>query len=800
MAAPHPSDAGRPEGRPAVLRVAFGSVPKDGGTFTFYRTLRPVLRRHGIDLRCVSVGRDQAALTDPAFVDDGCVQLAPRMSGLKDQARAFAEWSARERIDIIFGVNSPAILSAIPHLPEEVRVLARCANGFDEGYRLTLIGQERLARIVALVPRLRDDLVESYGVDPDLIALIPNGASPDRFAAAAARPRGEGERLELGVLGRLEHGQKGVLHLPRVLTALERAAVPFRLTIAGRGRDEGRLRQELAPWLARDQVRFAGPLAPGDIPAFLGGIDAFLFPSHFEGCPNALLEAMMAGAVPVAWQLPGITDFLIADEATGFLVEKGDAAQFAERLARLSRSRDRLRAMSASVAADARARFSETVCADAYVSLLAQVMAEPAPDWVPRPWSRFRADPMFRQHPLSRIVPPRGRAALRTVAGRLLPRIPPRPPGRPSGARGPTVHHVINSCDMSLGGAERMVLRLHAGLLEDGVPSRLVSLQPFGDGDPPRGAVSLGLTSPYDPRALSGLAAYARTVASGDVVHGHLFPTSAYLAILARGRRLSVPLVFTEHSTSNRRRGHALGGYVDAGVYGAFDRIVAISGGVRDALVRAQPSVAGRTVVIPNGCPLSADAPLRRDAGPHPPTVLSVGRLTPAKNYPAALRAIARLRSRDARYVIAGDGPEREGLRAAASRLGIADRVEFAGHVADIRPLMRDADVFLMPSLWEGFGLAAVEAMDAGLPVVASDVPGLREVVGTDGACALLVDPSDADGIAAALDRLLGDPEARHALGAAGRGRARLFGFDSCLRAHVELYRSLAEHRSHAAQ
>ena len=418
--------------RPDPLRVAFGSVPKDGGTYTFYRTLRPVLRAHGIDLRCVSVGRDQAALTDPAFVDEGCVQLAPGMTDLKDQARAFSDWCARDRIDIVFGVNSPAILSAIPHLPEGIRVLARCANGFDEGYRLTLVGGDRLSRIVALVPRLRDDLVASYGVDPDRIALIPNGASPHRFAAAAARARGTGERLELGFLGRLEHGQKGVLHLPPVAEALDRAGVPYRLTVAGRGRDEASLRAALAPGIAQGRVRFAGPLPPDGIPAFLGGIDAFLFPSHFEGCPNALLEAMMAGAVPIAWRLPGITDFLVEDGTTGLLAEKPDVAQFADHIAHLSGSRDLLRTMSRRVAADARDRFSETVCAAAYVALLGKVMAEPAPAWTPRPWSQFRADPLFRQHPLARFVPPERRRAFRALAGRLRPSGRPARPSRPS--------------------------------------------------------------------------------------------------------------------------------------------------------------------------------------------------------------------------------------------------------------------------------------------------------------------------------------------------------------------------------
>ena len=77
------------------------------------------------------------------------------------------------------------------------------------------------------------------------------------------------------------------------------------------------------------RVEFVGPIGPADVPGFLAETDVFAFTSHFEGCPNALLEAMMAGAVPVSWRLPGITDFLIDHGRTGFLCDVGDTGRFA---------------------------------------------------------------------------------------------------------------------------------------------------------------------------------------------------------------------------------------------------------------------------------------------------------------------------------------------------------------------------------------------------------------------------------------------------------------------------------------
>lgn len=771
-----------------MIRVAFGSVPKDSGTFTFYRNMRPALLEHGIDLRCVAVGRDQASLTDPAFADEGCVLLAKRSTSLKTQARAFADWCAAEQIGAVFGVNSPAILSALPHLPAHVRALARCANGFEEGYRLTLIGQERLARIVALTPRLQEDLITGYGVRPDKIALIPNGVPPERFAAAARAVRGRGEALRLGFLGRLEHRQKGVMHLPAILRQLEDAGVPFQLRIAGQGKDEADLRRALAGLADPGAVSFLGSLHPGDIPGFLEETDVFLFPSHFEGCPNALLEAMAAGAVPVAWRLPGITDFLIDTGQTGFLAETGGTAEFAKHIEGLARDRAQLQAMSRAVSAAARSRFSRDTCVRAYAGLFETVMSEPPPDWQPLPWSRFEAPALFRQHPLARILPAKQRKALRGFLNGLRRRPDPAAAPDPDPAARPRVFQIINSIDMKRGGAERMARSLHGQLQSEGIEAHLVSLEGFGEGGVPEGAVSLGVSSPYDPRAFGRLAAYARRhIRPSDVVHAHLFPASLYLSLLVRAGVVGAPVLFTEHSTSNNRRSSLFGRAIDRQVYGAFKQIIAISQGVSTELRKARPWVKGVTV-IPNGCRLFFDRPIRRAPETEPLTLLSVGRLTPAKNYGAALEALAQLMPCNLRYVIAGDGPELEALRSTAARLGVSEAVEFAGYVPDIRALLQEADIFLIPSLWEGFGLAAVEGMNAALPVIASDVAGLREVVGPDGQAALLVDPGQPASIAAAIRRLAASPDLRRQLGQNGFERSQTFKIEDFVSAHLNLY------------
>lgn len=381
-----------------MIKFAFGSVPKDGGTFTFYRNLRPALLEHGIDMRCVAVGYVQAKLWEEDYADEGCVLLAPGIRNLKKQAMAFADWCEHEQVDVVVGINSEAILSALPHLPERIRILSRCANGFDHGYRITLSGKERLTRIVAVTPRLARDLIHDYGANPALIQTIPNGIDPLPFDEAAKTPRGTRLELQLGFLGRLEHNQKGVFHLPKIVRELKSKGVPFKLRIAGKGKHRQNIEREMSQEIETGQVEFLGALAPQDVPHFLAGTDVFLFTSHFEGCPNALLEAMLAGCVPVTWLIEGITDFILEDGTTGFLCPVGDHACFAQHIGTLAGDRQLLQSTSKQASRSARERFTNRKAAAAYAGLIKEVMDQSPPPWTPKPWEEFSGDPNFEHN------------------------------------------------------------------------------------------------------------------------------------------------------------------------------------------------------------------------------------------------------------------------------------------------------------------------------------------------------------------------------------------------------------------
>jgi len=256
-----------------------------------------------------------------------------------------------------------------------------------------------------------------------------------------------------------------------------------------------------------------------------------------------------------------------------------------------------------------------------------------------------------------------------------------------------------------------------------------------------------------------------------DVVHFHTSRAHA-LAPFCRGR--GARLVVTRRMDYVPR-----GGIYARWLYNrSVDAVIAISDGVRAALLRAGVR-ADRIRVVPSGidptavqAAPAAGAAVRTawglDAGDV--VVLVLGALERRKGHAVLLDAAGLLvvERPQLRYVFAGDGSERAALAEAARQLG--DRVVFAGFRDDVAACLAAADVVALPSLHEGLGVAALEAMAAGLPVVASRVGGLAEVV-VEGETGLFADPGAPRSLAAALSVLADAPDLRARLGQGGRDR-----------------------------
>lgn len=209
--------------------------------------------------------------------------------------------------------------------------------------------------------------------------------------------------------------------------------------------------------------------------------------------------------------------------------------------------------------------------------------------------------------------------------------------------------------------------------------------------------------------------------------------------------------------------------------------VVAVSQAVRESLgsdLRLSPAGLARVRVIVNGVdiPAPSDRQRARQAlarfglPPGDPLVVAAGRMTEQKNHALLLDAVAELRrtAHRCRVLIAGDGPLRPFLERRAEELGIADQVTLSGTVGDLTEVLQGADLFVLPSLWEGLPLVLLEAMATGLPVIGTRIRGVAEVV-EEGVSGLLVEPADAGAMAEAIAALLGNPRLREQYGQAGR-------------------------------
>jgi glycosyltransferase involved in cell wall biosynthesis len=268
------------------------------------------------------------------------------------------------------------------------------------------------------------DMLERMGSDCDAIVCVSSFLEQrvrDHFPALAGRVRripygipelqdpvrreAEPERLRLAYCNRLSQYQKRVLDIPPILVELEQLGLPFHLTIAGSGPDRDRLAGRIAETGLSERVTMLGEVSNEQVMEVLKSSDLFLLTSDFEGLPLSLLEAMMAGCIPVAYRIASGINDAILPEKTGLLVAHGDTAAFAAAVARLWGDPELRHRLAAGAAAHAADHFSAArMCRD-YGSLFEELLC---------------ADPSVRGAPRSgRIRPPKDLRLAHRVKARL---------------------------------------------------------------------------------------------------------------------------------------------------------------------------------------------------------------------------------------------------------------------------------------------------------------------------------------------------------------------------------------------
>lgn len=354
--------------------------------------------------------------------------------------------------------------------------------------------------------------------------------------------------------------------------------------------------------------------------------------------------------------------------------------------------------------------------------------------------------------------------------------------------------HIINN--LSAGGAEKLILETLPLCREKGVDVHLLLLNnrkpAFYDELVKTNCCPvhvLGSSSVYNPLLIFKIIPFLRKF---SLVHVHLFPALYWTALAKMISFSGAKLVFTEHSTTNRRRKKPFFKLIDKLIYRQYARIVTISPDA-DAALREYLGDSGNISLIPNGISLEKIS----RAEPYPKTeffsdenariIIQVSRFYEPKNQATLIRAMALLPDY-VKLMLVGDGDLLPKCRELVKDLKLENRVLFTGVRMDVPRLLKTADIVALSSNYEGLSLACLEGMASGRPFIASDVPGITDTVKGAG---ILFPAGDAKALSREIMKLLSDETHYRETVAACLERAAQYDISVMTERYMALWRDL---------
>lgn len=352
--------------------------------------------------------------------------------------------------------------------------------------------------------------------------------------------------------------------------------------------------------------------------------------------------------------------------------------------------------------------------------------------------------------------------------------------------------HLINS--LATGGAEKLLLDTLPLHNERSISVDLLLLNgsktPFYSKLEVLGCCSiysLGIGSVYNPLLIFKIIPYLKKY---DIVHVHLFPAQ-YWVVLAKIFSFSkVKLVFTEHSTSNRRIQNPLFGFLDSLIYSYYTAIICITDQVKFVIQKHTSLPLTKFVIIENGVALekiNTAVPLLKNIffeDSKSKLLIQVSSFHEPKDQKTVIQSLLYLPF-EVKLLLVGEGSLQSTLKTLVKELNLQDRVTFLGQRMDVPNLLKTVDVIVLSSKYEGLSLSSIEGMASGKPFIASDVPGLSNVVGGAG---LLFEQGNAEDLAQKIKRLLDDDDYSSKVAALCVHRAAQYDIKIMVDKHIALY------------
>lgn len=348
------------------------------------------------------------------------------------------------------------------------------------------------------------------------------------------------------------------------------------------------------------------------------------------------------------------------------------------------------------------------------------------------------------------------------------------------------VLHVISS--LEIGGAQRLLSDLLPIQKQQGIDVSLLVLKSEDNAFSKKVAdagvpiISLNVKSFRNPFLAFKV---RKVIRQYDVVHAHLVHALYICSLAARG--LKTKMVYTEHSTSNNRRGKTFMRPIENFIYGRYDKLISISQQTQDALQDWLQSNDERFVVINNGVDTKSFANTHKEVIPK--SLIMVSRFASSKDQETVIRAIKDLDDGVILRLV-GDGENLEHCKQVARECGVENRVQFLGARADVAELVAESYIGIQSSNWEGFGLTAVEIMACGKPVIATNVDGLKQVVEGAGN---LFPVGDEKALTSIVYSILSDSSLYKKMSDLSKERALIFDIENTSKKYKNIYELVYE-------
>jgi len=276
-----------------------------------------------------------------------------------------------------------------------------------------------------------------------------------------------------------------------------------------------------------------------------------------------------------------------------------------------------------------------------------------------------------------------------------------------------------------------------------------------------------------------------------DIIHAHLFPTIYYVSLLKKIGVFNTPLVITEHNTHNKRRDINLLKPIEKFIYNSFDEVICISKGTKDNLsdwIKRDQNLD----IVYNGINLKRFTYVRpkyKYEFKNEIKIIMVASFSKQKDQLTVIKSLKRL-PKKFRVYFAGEGNKLKQAKALTKGLGLSNRVVFLGNRSDIPDLLKKMDLFVLSSNWEGFGLVVVEAMASGLPVIASDINGVAEIVKGYGE---LFKKGNEKDLANKIEKVAKDNRLYEELSNNSIKRAKKFSMQNMVENYINIYENILE-------